>query len=116
MGYNESAARLHDGRGRPVVHVQHGGRSGTEVRLEIDDVIDVSAGEAVDRLPVIADREKASPRYRDESLQEPRHRGRGVLKFVHEYMLKIRKGIGAPLQDIGSLVQHVGAVDPAFRG
>ena len=31
------------------------------MRLEIDDVIDVSAGEAIDRLPIIADREKAAP-------------------------------------------------------
>ena len=68
----------------------------------MDDVIDVSACEAVDRLPVIADGEKAGTSHHDESLQEPRHRGRGVLKFVHEYMLKFRKRIGATLQDVGS--------------
>src|SRR5207249_9403686 len=51
---------------------------------------------------------------RGESLQEPRHRGRGVLKFVHEYMLKFRKRIGATFQDVGSLMQHIGEVDTAF--
>src|SRR5437773_11266252 len=99
---DQRGARLDDDRGRSVVHVQHGGRGRTEVRLEIDDVIDVSASETVDRLPVIADREKAGTSHHYESLQEPRHRGRGVLKFVHEYMLKFRKRIGATLQDVGS--------------
>src|SRR5207245_10840305 len=86
----------------------------TQVRLEIEYAIDAPACEAVDRLPVIANREKAGPRHRDESLQEPRHRGRGVLKFVHEYMFKFRKRIGATLEDIGSPVEHVGEVDTAF--
>src|SRR5437879_6780121 len=111
---DQRGAGLDDDCGRPVVHVQHGGRGWTKVRLEIDDVIDVSAGEAIDRLPIIADREKAGPRHRDKSLQEPRHRGRGVLKFVHEYMFKFRERIGATLQDVGSLMQHIGEVDTAF--
>ena len=42
------------------------------MRLEIDDVIDVPACEAVDRLPVIAHREKSGPCHGDQSLQEPR--------------------------------------------
>src|SRR5207247_9132213 len=86
----------------------------TKLPLKIDDVSDAPAGEAIDRLPVIADCEKPRPRDRDESLQEPRHRGRGVLKFVHEYMLKFRKRIGATLQDVGSLMQHIGEVDTDF--
>src|SRR2546428_5176691 len=94
--------RLHDDRGRPKIDVQNGGRGKTEVRLKINDVVDVPAGEAVDGLPVIADREKPGFCHRDESLQEARHRGRGVLKFVHEYMLKFRKRIGTTLQDVRS--------------
>src|SRR2546427_13299300 len=71
---DQCGARLDDDGGRPGVYVQHSGRGETKVRLEIYDVIDVPPREAVDRLPVIADRKKARPRHRDECLQESCHR------------------------------------------
>jgi hypothetical protein len=75
--------RVEDGAGRAVVLLEPHHAARREVLLEVEDVADVRAAPAVDRLVVVADHHQVAVRRRQQ-LQEPVLRAVRVLVLVDE--------------------------------
>src|SRR5437867_10947252 len=74
-----------------VVCVEHCSRGRSEVRLEVHDMIYVSACKTIDGLPVITHGEEMSLVCSNKCIHKAGHGRRGVLELVHKDMTELRE-------------------------
>ncbi len=93
--------------------VQRGAAGEAEVLVKLGRKRDVAAREAVDGLPIVADRKQLSPAYlRLERLDQPRPPLSDVLEFVHKDVAE-RGAVRARHHMLPSPGDHVVEVDLA---
>src|SRR5207245_3531165 len=75
--------------GGSIVHIEHSPGRGSEVGLEVNNVIHISAREPVDCLPIVSDHKEPCIVNRDRSFYETCHGGGHILKLIDKDMREL---------------------------